>query len=66
MARQDKNRWAYQITNWFIREGRWDDEISRFIGNNLYLGVAYDRREWTRLREAFALKENCINKSDVL
>jgi len=39
------------------QEVRWDDEITKFMGYNLYHRVTYDRREWTRLGEAFVLKE---------
>lgn len=30
---------------------RWRDEINRFLGQKLYCRVAYDKREWGRLRK---------------
>ena len=63
VARQDENRWTYKVKNWYLREGRkrgkqkmrWEDEIIDFLdGYKMYHRVAYDRREWSRLREAYA------------
>lgn len=63
VARQNKDRWTYSIKNWFLKMGRkkgkqktkWDDDIIKFLGyNKQYHRVANDRREWSRLREAYA------------
>ena len=62
VSRQNEKRWTYCSKNWFLKTGRkkgkqktrWDDDIVKFLGNRLYHRVAHDRREWLRLREAYA------------
>jgi hypothetical protein len=62
IARQTSERWTYKISFWYMtgkrKQGkqntRWRDEIDKFLINKLHHRVAYDRREWKRLREAFA------------
>ena len=67
VARMKSDRWVYKISNWYIKEGRrkgkqkkrWDNDIVGMLGNKLYHRVAWDRREWKRLREAFAQGQIC-------
>ena len=62
VARQQNERWTHKRTFWYVngkrRRGkqktRWRDEIDRSLGHKIYHRVAYDRREWERLGEAFA------------
>ena len=66
VARFKDNRWSYLMTFWTPqhkrRRGRqkirWRDDFDDFLRNNLYHRVAMDRREWERLREAFAQRQD--------
>jgi IS5 family transposase len=62
VARLKDDRWTYKIMHWYCMGGRrrgrqrarWRDEISKFLMNKNFEGVAIDRVEWQRVREAFA------------
>jgi len=62
MVRMDKNRWAKILMEWVIIGGRnrgkqkkrWKDEIDTMLGRKCYHQIAQCRKEWERLREAFA------------
>ncbi len=63
LSRLSNNRWAYLSTFWFPTQykrkrgkqvSRWEDEITKFLTNKAYHRVAWDRKEWNRLKEAFA------------
>ncbi len=63
LARLTNSRWAYLSTFWYSTRYKkkigkqvikWKDEITKFLTNKLYQRVAWDRKEWNRLKEAFA------------
>ncbi len=64
VARQTNKRWTNISTFWYLaqhkrklvkQKTRWHDQIIKYLGNNkLYHRVTWDRKEWDRLKEAFA------------
>ncbi len=58
VARLENNKWAKQVLDWGIKEGRkrgkqklrWRDEIDQLYGHKQFRRIAGNRRQWERLR----------------